>query len=48
MNIKKTIGIEDERKIYSSLLTLLKRDSVIQADEIDFCPMDTKAFIVNR
>jgi alpha-mannosidase II len=46
--LRKLLGILDECEIYSSRLTLLTKNEQIVSDEINLCPMDSKAFIVRR
>ena len=51
VNIKKLLGIEssDNRLIYRTPLTLLKTEEQIDADDdVNFCPMDVKAFVIQR
>ncbi|XP_055587515.1 alpha-mannosidase 2 [Uranotaenia lowii] len=50
LNIKKllNIGMDNEHGIYSSPLTLLRKQELVSSDDISLCPMDAKAFIIHR
>lgn len=48
LNIRKLLGIADDAEIHDTLLTLLNKHGQISSDDINFCPMDTKAFIISR
>uniref|UniRef100_A0A336LZM5 Alpha-mannosidase n=1 Tax=Culicoides sonorensis TaxID=179676 RepID=A0A336LZM5_CULSO len=47
VSIKKILG-EDFQAIYKAPLTFVKKLSPVTLENIDFCPMETKAFILNR
>lgn len=46
--IKRLLGVSDDSEVFSSHLTLLKKQEQIESDEFVLCPMDMKAFIVKR
>jgi hypothetical protein len=48
VNLRKLITIDENKAIYSSNLTLLQRGKQLQTDEINLCPMDTKAYVIHR
>ncbi|XP_055849655.1 alpha-mannosidase 2 isoform X2 [Episyrphus balteatus] len=49
-NIKRLMSIAEEENIniYKTPLTFIGKKQQIASDEINFCPMDTKAFIIQR
>jgi alpha-mannosidase II len=47
-NVKRLFGLSDSKEIYSAPLTLLKTDAQLTSDEVSICPMDIKAFIIER
>lgn len=47
-NIKKLLGISEDKSVHRAPLTLLKREESISSDDIPICPMDVKGFIVER
>lgn len=48
LSIKKLLNLDDGHEVYGSPLTLLRRQEPVSADDLNLCPMDTKAFIVQR
>lgn len=48
VNLQRLLNLDDRQTIYNSTLTLLRKDTLIIADEINLCPMDAKAFIIHR
>ncbi|XP_055903660.1 alpha-mannosidase 2 isoform X2 [Eupeodes corollae] len=50
INIKRLLSLSDEENasIYKTVLTFIGKKQPITTDEINFCPMDTKAFIIQR
>lgn len=48
LNIKKLLDLDDGHEIYGSALTLLRKQEPVASDDVSFCPMDTKAFIIQR
>ncbi|XP_063696732.1 alpha-mannosidase 2 [Culicoides brevitarsis] len=47
ISLKKVLG-EEYQSIYKAPLTFVKKLSPVTLENIDFCPMETKAFILNR
>lgn len=47
-NIKRLLNLNDDNNIFSSKLTFLSKNGKVTADDIHFCPMDVKSFIVER
>lgn len=48
INIRKLLGIHDSKEIHNAPITLLVKEDLLQSEEVNLCPMDLKAFIVNR
>lgn len=48
VNLKKLLSISDTKYMHTAPLTLLKRENLITSDDIHMCPMDVKAFIIER
>uniref|UniRef100_A0A2M3ZE22 Alpha-mannosidase n=1 Tax=Anopheles braziliensis TaxID=58242 RepID=A0A2M3ZE22_9DIPT len=48
LNIKKLLNLDEGSEIFNAQLTMLKPQEAIQSEEVSFCPMDAKAFIVKR
>lgn len=48
VNLRKLLRIEENKSIYSSLLLLIKKETLLTSDEVNLCPMDTKAYIIER
>uniref|UniRef100_U5EZM2 Alpha-mannosidase n=1 Tax=Corethrella appendiculata TaxID=1370023 RepID=U5EZM2_9DIPT len=48
INIKKLLGIDENKEMFSTPLTLLKKQEAIYSDDIEICPMDIKAFVIQR
>ncbi|XP_058811986.1 alpha-mannosidase 2 [Topomyia yanbarensis] len=48
LNIKKLLNLDDGHEIYASLLTLLRKQELVSSDDISLCPMDIKAYIIQR
>lgn len=42
------LNLDDGHEVYASPLTLLRRQEPVSADDLNLCPMDTKAFIIQR
>lgn len=47
VSVRKMLG-EEFQAIYKAPLTFVKKLSPVTLENIDFCPMETKAFILNR
>lgn len=47
ISLKKILG-EEFQAIYKAPLTFVKKLSPVTLENIDFCPMETKAFVLNR
>lgn len=47
VSLKKILG-EEFQAIYKAPLTFVKKLSPVTLENIDFCPMETKAFVLNR
>ncbi|XP_031636504.1 alpha-mannosidase 2 [Contarinia nasturtii] len=48
INIHQTLGINQNLDIFNSSLTLLRKKSQIKTPSMNICPMEIKAFIINR
>lgn len=48
VNIHRILGLDEKTEIFDSALTLLSKKSQIPSSSVDICPMEIKAFIVNR
>ncbi|XP_058058163.1 alpha-mannosidase 2 [Anopheles bellator] len=48
LNIKKLLNLAEGHDVFNALLTLLKPQDAMLSDDVSFCPMDVKAFIVKR
>uniref|UniRef100_A0A1Q3FDG5 Alpha-mannosidase n=1 Tax=Culex tarsalis TaxID=7177 RepID=A0A1Q3FDG5_CULTA len=48
LSIKKLLNLDDGHEVYGAPLTLLRRQEPVSADDLNLCPMDTKAFIIQR
>lgn len=48
LNIKKLLDLDDGHEIFGSAVTLLRKQEPLAADDVSFCPMDMKAFIIQR
>uniref|UniRef100_A0A1L8DR70 Alpha-mannosidase n=1 Tax=Nyssomyia neivai TaxID=330878 RepID=A0A1L8DR70_9DIPT len=48
VNVRRLLGIEEGKDLFTAPLTLLKKETTVPSDEITLCPMEAKAFIVGR
>lgn len=50
VNFKRLLSLPEEENvnIYKTLLTFVGKKNLITTEEVNFCPMDTKAFIMQR
>lgn len=48
VNLRRNLGVTDSKDIYSAPYTLLTNEKLLSLDELSLCPMDVKAFIIER
>lgn len=48
VNLLHVLGIKETPAIFNTTLTMLEKQQKLDSPSIDICPMDIKAFIINR